>query len=117
MARLRAVFTPQVVLWMLAAFLLLGLGMNAESGKKRMTDLEAKIGRTLSGADGAGKVEVVLKTKPIDGKKSAEEESITGAIAVVEGADNPLVSLNIQDALCALLGLPASAVSVLSGGK
>ena len=39
-----------------------------------------------------------------------------GAVAVAQGADDPLVCLELQQALCALLGLPASAVSVVTGG-
>ena len=40
-----------------------------------------------------------------------------GAVAVAEGAGDPLVRIELEQALCALLGLPASAVSVVTGGE
>ena len=40
-----------------------------------------------------------------------------GAMAVAQGADDPLVRMQLEQALCALLGLPNSAVSVVTGGK
>ena len=39
-----------------------------------------------------------------------------GAIAVMQGADDPVLQLEIQEAICVLLGLPASSVSVMMGG-
>ncbi len=38
-------------------------------------------------------------------------------MAVAQGADDPLVRMQLEQALCALLGLPNSAVSVVTGGK
>lgn len=122
MARLRAALaTPGawVLLIACAVLLLFGtLGTQREAG----TSLEARIAQTLSSMEGAGRVEVVIRTREISsGEKnslfssSGETEAVPcGAVAVAEGADDPLVRMQLTQALCALLGLQASAVSVVS---
>ena len=121
--RLRAALTPQALALLAVALLLLGgaLGMRGGTGTQRHTELEARIGRTLSGMSGAGEVDVVIMTRMVETKgsgfSSGIEESVCGAVAVAQGADDPIVHLQLQEALCALLGLPASAVSVVAGGE
>jgi len=121
--KLRSVFAPHIVLLLLAALMLLGGGMVRCSEKTEVsqTELEKKIGFALSSMEGAGKVTVVLRTKHIaqsrSGKEQIENDVIVGAVAVAQGADHPLVLLELQNALCTLLGLPPSAVSVVAGGK
>ncbi len=51
------------------------------------------------------------------GKSGRAAEIPCGAMAVAQGADDPLVRMQLEQALCALLGLPISAVSVVTGGK
>ena len=84
------------------------------------TPLEARAGQVLSAVEGAGKVDVTIMMR--EGKHGGltamtGEETPCGAVAVAEGADNPLVEMQLTRALCALLGLPASAVSVMTGGR
>ena len=75
--------------------------------------------------EGAGKVEVAIMTRKskaqsqglLSGKNGDGAEIPCGAIAVAQGADDPLVRMQLEQALCALLGLPISAVSVVTGGK
>ncbi|MBR5288705.1 MAG: hypothetical protein IKU34_08990 [Clostridia bacterium] len=121
MNKLRAVLTPQVLLLlilMMAAFVML-------TGPERseQSDLEKRIADTLSAVDGVGKVRVVIatrteKTESGVGLSSGQPKQIPcGAVAVAEGAENPWIQAQLIDALCALLGLPASAVSVISGGN
>ena len=122
LGRLRAALTPQAVL-LLAGALLLFAGFGASSAGKSgsMTDLEQRISRTLSGVEGAGEVRVVILSRPaqqgtqsvLSGTQTTEQPC--GAIAVAQGAGDPLVNIRLTQALCSLLGLPASAVSVMGG--
>ena len=122
LGRLRAALTPQAVL-LLAGVLLLfaGFGATSSAGSGGMTALERRISRTLSGVEGAGEVRVVILTRQtqqgtqsvLSGTQTAEQP--TGAIAVAQGAGDPLVNLRLTQALCSLLGLPASAVTVMGG--
>lgn len=119
LSRLRAALIPQAVMLigaLLLAFLLLS------SRKGDVLSLESRIERTLSLVDGAGRVEVTIRTQEnrmTGGAFGMEKtESIPlGAVAVAQGADDPLVAIQLHEALCALLGLPSSSVSVITGGK
>jgi len=119
LSRLRAVLTPQA-LTLLAALLLLGLGLTG-GGRDDAAAFEKRIERTLSSVEGAGRVRVVVRMQTAEstGGLSAHEQQtyVSGAVAVASGADDPLVRLELQEALCALLGLPPSAVSVMTGGE
>ena len=117
LARLRAAMTPQALCLLLLALLL--LGGTRLWGDSAQTALEKRVSRVLSGVAGAGRVDVVIKTRRERGSalsSSGQEETPVGAVAVAQGADDPLVCMELQQALCALLGLPASAVSVVTGG-
>ena len=122
MERLRAAITPQtaVILLVLALAAVCMLGPN---GADECSDLEARAGAVLSGVQGAGKVSGVISMRSLPGQSAGsglmprEEQTVpAGAIAVAQGADDPFVCAQLTQALCALLGLPASCVSVLSGG-
>lgn len=119
LSRLRAALTPQALLF-LAALLLLALGMPGKD-QDSSSALEKRIEKTLSAVEGAGRVRVVIRTKTINSTgalSSGKEQSIVcGAAAVAPGAADPLVRLELEQALCALLDLPASAVSVMTGGE
>ena len=79
----------------------------------------------LSRMEGAGRVEVTIMTRKtqmgnsglLSGKPDEAAEIPCGAVAVAQGADDPLVRIQLEQALCALLGLPGTAVSVMAGGK
>ena len=117
LARLRAAMTPQALCLLLLALLL--LGGTRRWGDSAQTALEKRVSRVLSGVAGAGRVDVVIKTRRERGSalsSSGQEETPVGAVAVAQGADDPLMCMELQQALCALLGLPASAVSVVTGG-
>ena len=118
--RLRAAFTPQAALMLAAALLLLALGGSLTDGGAQ-EDLESRVERTLSAMEGAGRVQVVIMTRAQQadssawGQEDGTAEDPCGAVAVAEGAGDPLVRIELEQALCALLGLPASAVSVVTG--
>jgi len=113
--RLRAALTPQA-LFLITALLLFFAGMSADG---RESSLERRIEETLSAVEGAGRVRVVIHTKTTQpsGTSRQPQSVISGAVAVASGADNPMVSMMLEEALCTLLGLPPSAVSVMTGGE
>lgn len=117
LSRLRAALTPYwtglivvlTLVWLMAAM-------------QEGDSLEERISRTLSGMDGAGRVEVIIRMREVntsEGMLGAQKtQSVPcGAVAVAQGADDPMVALALHEALCALLGLPPSSVSVMTGGK
>ena len=115
--RLKAALTPQLVLLLLAALALIGVD--------ETTRLEKQASAVLSRMEGAGRVEVTIMTRKtqmgnsglLSGKTDEAAEIPCGAVAVAQGADDPLVRIQLEQALCALLGLPGTAVSVMAGGK
>ncbi|MCI7735750.1 MAG: hypothetical protein MSL26_01145 [Clostridiales bacterium] len=120
--RLRAALAPRAVLLLTAALLLLALGGRLTDNGGAAEDLESRVERTLSAMEGAGRVQVVIVTHAQQApstwtKADGAAEIPCGAVAVAEGADDPLVRIELEQALCALLGLPASAVSVVTGGN
>lgn len=121
--RLRSALTPHAVLLLGASMLLLAFAMAQKSSGSApaQTQLEERAGAVLSAMAGAGKVEVVINMgEAADGAGRRLPDAVlapSGAVAVAQGADDPLVKLELQEALCALLGLPACAVSVVAGGR
>ena len=117
LSRLRASLTPQALAVLAAILLFLVFGGRQQAGKT----LEERISRTLSHAEGAGRVEVTIHMRELENGASAlgmekKKQSVPcGAVAVAQGADDPLVAIQLHEALCALLGLAPSAVSVISG--
>ena len=114
--RRRAALTPSaaVILIMLLIFHLLS------GGGERTQSLENRASRILSCVDGAGEVHVTIRMKEIETQAfgTKEMESVPcGAVAVAQGADDPLVAIALHDALCALLGLPPASVSIMTGGR
>lgn len=120
MEKIKSSCTPALlVLLALAAVWMLSLSGRTESSG--MTQFEARISRTLSQTEGAGDVKVVIRTvKQSQQSKSLSlygggtEEIPCGAVAAAEGANDPLVRMKLTQALCALLGLHASQVEVVS---
>ena len=120
LSRLRAALTPQAVVLLAAALLLCWLA--AASQRTGALPLETRLARTLSCMEGAGRVEVTIRTR--EGASSggvfgtSVSESVPcGAVVVAQGAQDPLVEMELRQAVCALLGLPASSVSVVTGGE
>ena len=120
LSRLRAALTPQAVMLLAAALLLCWLA--AASQRTGASPLEERLARTLSCMEGAGRVEVTIRTREVASSGGAfgvsEHESVPcGAVVVAQGAQDPLVEMELRQAVCALLGLPASSVSVVTGGE
>lgn len=121
--RIKAALTPQVLLLLLLAFSMIGYcTLREETGGADR--LEKQASAVLSRMEGAGRVEVTIMTRKAQTggtgllkSETGGEEVPCGAMAVAQGADDPLVRMQLEQALCALLGLPNSAVSVVTGGK
>ena len=120
LSRLRAALTPQAVVLLAAALLLCWLA--AASQRTGASPLETRLARTLSCMEGAGRVEVTIRTREVASSggafgASASESVPCGAVVVAQGAQDPLVKMELRQAVCSLLGLPASSVSVVTGGE
>lgn len=120
LSRLRAALTPQAVMLLAAALLLCWLA--AASQRTGASPLEERLARTLSCMEGAGRVEVTIRTREVASSGGALGASVSesvpcGAVVVAQGAQDPLVEMELRQAVCALLGLPASSVSVVTGGE
>lgn len=120
LSRLRAALTPQAVVLLAAALLLCWLA--AASQRTGALPLETRLARTLSCMEGAGRVEVTIRTREVASSggvfgTSVSESVPCGAVVVAQGAQDPLVEMEMRQAVCALLGLPASSVSVVTGGE
>lgn len=120
LSRLRAALTPQAVMLLAAALLLCWLA--AASQRTGALPLETRLARTLSCMEGAGRVEVTIRTREVASSggvfgTSVSESVPCGAVVVAQGAQDPLVEMELRQAVCALLGLPASSVSVVTGGE
>ena len=120
LSRLRAALTPQAVMLLAAALLLCWLA--AASQRTGASPLEERLARTLSCMEGAGRVEVTIRTREVASSGGAfgayvSESVPCGAVVVAQGAQDPLVEMELRQAVCALLGLPASSVSVVTGGE
>ena len=120
LSRLRAALTPQAVVLLAAALLLCWLA--AASQRTVALPLETRLARTLSCMEGAGRVEVTIRTREVASSggvfgTSVSESVPCGAVVVAQGAQDPLVEMEMRQAVCALLALPASSVSVVTGGE
>ena len=120
LSRLRAALTPQAVVLLAAALLLCWLA--AASQRTGALPLETRLARTLSCMEGAGRVEVTIRTREVASSggvfgTSVSESVPCGAVVVAQGAQDPRVEMELRQAVCALLGLPASSVSVVTGGE
>ena len=120
LSRLRAALTPQAVVLLAAALLLCWLA--AASQRTGALPLETRLARTLSCMEGAGRVEVTIRTREVASSggvfgTSVSESVPCGAVVVAKGAQDPLVEMELRQAVCALLALPASSVSVVTGGE
>lgn len=120
--RLRAALTPQVIILLAAALLLTGM---LASGHESSLTLEQRLQRTLSGVDGAGRVFVTIRCRESSDTRlgsasfgaAAASEIPCGAVVVAQGAGDPIVEMELRQAVCAILGLSASSVSVIKGGE
>lgn len=114
----RGLLTPSILLLFIVGVLVL-YTLSGMVEKEEMTQLEIRISNTLKMIDGAGNVRVVIRTVKQSRQGSSSgiymgtEEIPCGALVVAEGGDDPLVRMELTNALCALLGLQAYQVEVI----
>lgn len=121
-ARLRAAIPAPAALALLIAFAWVLLFRGENTFATDVTRLERRVGRTLSRIEGVQRVDIVIRTiafeaqgeRTVFAEGRASQEVPCGAVAVVDGAQDPYVRAQIIQALCALLGLQAAQVEVLS---
>ena len=113
--RIKAVFTPQVIALLGLALALFGFSCFTTQEKNQ--SLEVRASKVLSQVAIMVRKSDTTDTGLLSRKSGREAEIPCGAIAVAQGADDPIVRMQLEQALCALLGLPISAVSVVTGGK
>jgi len=106
LSRLRAALTPQTLLLLLSLLLLAGSLSPRAHGSQ--TALEARIAQTLSAMEGAGEVNVVIRTQA-----GVNGEVACSAVAVAQGADDLRVRLSLEQAVRTLMGIEADRVEIL----
>lgn len=117
--RLRAaILSPAMIALLILFAIFLFMSSGSTDGGERA--LEERIAHILSGIEGAGEVQVIIRTQTVEvktdnriGARSEEMRVPCGAIASAPGAHDPLIKMRITQALCALLGLEASCVEVI----
>lgn len=116
--RLRAVLEAPVMLILMIVFacvLLMGQGKQKDAG------LERRVETMLSQIEGVEKVDLIIRTRRVDqgtsqgfvGQGMTTEEIPCGALVSVSGVRDPIVMMQVTQAVCAILGLDASNVEVI----
>ena len=95
-----------LILALLAALLVLGMGGNAGGGAN---EEERRMERILSSIDGAGRVSVMLSRDP--------EGNCSGAVVSAGGADDLRVMLMLQSAVQALTNLELGQIEIVKSGS
>ena len=116
---LKGSFAPVICLLIMLSLLLLQMlgGSRVDIGK---TQLEKRISQALSLNEGVESVNVIIRTVKLNRQSAGlsayiqAEEVPCGAVAIVKGDNDPLMKIQLTNALCALLGLQASQVEVIS---
>ena len=106
LSRLRAALTPQAVMLLAAALLLCWLA--AASQRTGASPLEERLARTLSCMEGAGRVEVTIRTREVASSggvfgTSVSESVPCGAVVVAQGAQDPLVEMELRQAVSVVI--------------
>ena len=112
--RLRAVRHIEWILLLAlgAAAVLIVTGASEDAPPGR-TALEARMESVLSCISGAGSVRVLVNQGAESAFASAESP-VQGVVVVAEGADDLRVSLELQQAVQALLGVDAARIEILA---
>lgn len=117
--RLKAVFYSKTFgMFLIVLTLILMLFASREGSN---TTLEKRMEHALLHIGGVESVDVVIRTTSMDSNQLGSvwntdkrlEEIPCGAAAVIIGNDDPFLRVEVTQALASLLGLPASAVSVI----
>ena len=86
---------------------------NTESCEGDRTLLEAKLESILENTEGVGKVQVLLMTGQQQGFYGSGKIEVTGVLISAEGADDPVIVRNIQQAVMALFQIEAHKIKIM----
>lgn len=112
--RLRGVRHIEWVLLAVALSALLLMTSGADGGETESTQLERRMEQVLSLIDGAGRVRVLVHSPDAAAAFASGDESASGVLVVAEGAGNMKVSMELQRAISALLGVEAEQIEILT---
>ncbi len=86
---------------------------DTEENVSDRTDLEAKLESILENTEGAGQVQVLLMTGQEQGFYGSGRIEVTGVLISAEGADDPVIVRNIQQAVMALFQIEAHKIKIM----
>ncbi|MGI6064730.1 MAG: hypothetical protein ACOYBB_13420 [Blautia sp.] len=90
-----------------------GILEEAEEDMTDRTELEAKLESILENTEGAGQVQVLLMTGQQQGFYGSGKIEVTGVLISAEGADDPVIVRNIQQAVMALFQIEAHKIKIM----
>lgn len=90
-----------------------GILEETEENMTDRTELEAKLEFILENTEGAGQVQVLLMTGQQQGFYGSGKIEVTGVLISAEGADDPVIVRNIQQAVMALFQIEAHKIKIM----
>lgn len=90
-----------------------GILEETEENMTDRTELEAKLESILENTEGAGQVQVLLMTGQQQGFYGSGKIEVTGVLISAEGADDPVIVRNIQQAVMALFQIEAHKIKIM----
>lgn len=95
-----------------------GIGKTETSWKTEDTvsgsELERKLASILQNTEGVGRVQVLLMTGGEQkGFYDTDTKAVTGILIAAEGADDPVIKRNIQQAVMALFQIEAHKIKIM----
>ena len=90
-----------------------GILEDTEENMTDRTELEAKLESILENTEGAGQVQVLLMTGQQQGFYGSGKIEVTGVLISAEGADDPVIVRNIQQAVMALFQIEAHKIKIM----
>jgi len=94
------------------AALLMMAGDSQDGAAVQSTALEQRMAAVLSCVQGAGEVRVLVNQA--EAAFASSGAPVTGVLVVAEGADDVLVSIELQRAVQAVLGVEAERIEILT---
>lgn len=92
------------------------VGSGSYQEEAEQTDLEKKVAMLLESVEGVGKVQVLLMMgtdEDAQGFYTSKPQEVTGVLIAAEGADQPVIVQNIQQAVMALFQIEAHKIKIM----
>ena len=94
------------------AAMMLVMGRSQEGTATEQTALERRMESILSSVEGAGEVRVLVNQA--EAAFASSGAAVTGVLVVAEGADDVRVSIELQRAVQAVLGVEAARIEIMT---